>query len=118
MFGIKLPSLSGTTPKGAMEYLVNEAEKKLGKPVNNLIMEVDFETEKIVLKLPDEKLKETMESSFMFMIISSALSSHFDGLQNVQPFALIVHYNKKEPLKVDYYYIENGEKLHQIKELK
>lgn len=117
MFGIKLPSLSGATPRGAMEYLINEAEKKLDEPVQRLIMEVDFETEKIVIRLPDKHLKETIESSFMFTLISAALSSHFDNLQNVKPFALIVHFDRKEPLKVDYYYIENGNKLKQSKVL-
>jgi hypothetical protein len=108
-----IPGLAGkSTPQSAMRYLLDEVEKKIGEKVNALIMEVDFEHENIVFKLPEKKLKETVDSSFMFMIISTALTSYLtDELKDVKIIALIVHHKEGEKLQVEYFYEHEGNKL-------
>jgi hypothetical protein len=103
-------------PKSAMQYLVKEVEKKINEPVNYLVMEVDFSSEQITMKLPEKKLQEKIDSAFLFSIISNALTSYLtDEIKDVEVNGLIVEYKSTEPLKCAYYYTRDGEKLKSTK---
>lgn len=112
MFGIKTPGLSNVSPKNAMTMLINKAQESAGVPINHLIMEVDFNTEEMIFKLPEYKRLERHKNSMMFMLISSAMKMEFSNeLEGSDVLALEVDFKRDGALHSKCYYIKNDEKL-------